>query len=309
MPTRPSQRLALPTSPTAPLDYLWQQPICIYGRKGIGKTTAASVAIDSLLPEGQHVINFRFERARQNLPILQFPSRKDKVKRLTWPLFIDCLEQFVEDDMYQVACIDSLDKCYDECFEYVCGLHDCTHPSEKKRDAPAVWDAIKIEFESTLMTVLDYQKSFIFLSHEKTRIEELADGGEYERFDLSCKPAAAKIVKDICEFVIHYGYTDTRTGEGDRSAARVFTVRNKDNSVECACGRDDVFCQPDGKPLFRIPVPSVRAEGLTIGQTVGQVLQQAYDNELWDYDYDPREEERKAKRAARKKKKVVRTSK
>lgn len=302
MASRRAQSISLPTQPTKQLEYIWEHPICIFGRKGIGKTTAGSVALNSLLPEGKKTLNFRFERGRQNLPILQVPPvKKEKgPSKLNWPDFLSYLDLFCDDDSYQLGVIDSIDKCYDECFTYVCDdKFGVTHPKEAGREAPSVWDSIRVEFESCLLAILDHKKSLVFLSHEKARTEELPDGTEYERWDLSCKPAAAKIIKDICEFVIYYGYTDT-TDDGKRSAERVMVIRNKNNAVECACGRSDVFLQPDGKPLFRFKIPNDP-------EAVGDVIQAAYDNELYDYDYDERAERRKAERAKKKTAKRKRT--
>lgn len=286
--------ISLPTAPVEQYDHFWEQPICIYGRKGIGKTTSAmsiQQMLDQEYGEGEKkVLNFRYEAGRRNLPILQVPFEKGK--RLSWTSSKQYLDLFCDDDSYAVAVIDSIDVCYEQCYEYVCGEWGVRQPSEAGRDAPAIWDNIKIEFETTLRAILDCQKGLVLLSHEKSRTEVLADGTEYDRWDLSCKPAAAKIVKDVCEFVLHYGYTGTGT-QTRRSSDRVMTIRNLDNCMEVACGRNDVFMQPDGKPLFRFKVPPVAEE-------VGPTILSAYNNELYDYDFDPKAEERRLKAEQRK---------
>jgi AAA domain len=281
MPAKPtSVKLALPSKPIEPHQFFFQQPFCIYGRKGIGKTTAAMAAQWMLDAEygknKKHVLNFRFEPGRRNLRILQVPTETNR--RLVWSTFKDYLELFCEDDKMAVAVIDSIDKAYDACFEHVCQNAGVSHPKEAKRDAPAIWDAIKVEFEATMYAINECGKSFVALSHEKLKIEEMPDGTEFERFDLSCKPAAAKIVKDMCEFVIYYGYSGA-TEEKAKGGHRVMTIRNDDNVVECACGRDDVFLQPDGEPLYRFAIP-------TDASLVGKTLQAAYDNELYDFNRD-----------------------
>ncbi len=296
MPRQRTQSLSLPSDPITPPEEFWKQPTCIYGRKAIGKTTIASLVIPEMLPEGKSVLNMRFEAYRANLEILQVPQPGEP--KLNWLRFKQYLALFVEDDRFVIAAIDSLDKCYDACFEEMCEEAGVEHPSEMGRDAPALWDSIRIEFESTLGAVRDVGKSFVFLSHEKERKEETPDGGEVVRRDLSCKPAAAKLIKDICEFVMYMGYADT-TVEKTKSADRVIYIRNKDNAVECGCGRPDKFLQPDGRPLYRFKLPGVaeaREENKPVHVLVAETMQQAYDNELWDYDFDPREEARKEKK-------------
>jgi hypothetical protein len=294
-------KLSLPTKFIEPHEFFFMQPVCIYGRKGIGKTTAA-MAIQWMLDDHygkgkKTVLNFRFEPGRRNLRILQVPTETNR--RLTWATFKDYLELFCEDDNRVVAVIDSIDKAYDACFEHVCAKHNVDHPKDAKRDAPAIWDAIKIEFETVFQALNECGKSFVALSHEKIKTEEMADGTEYERFDLSCKPAAAKVVKDMCEFVIYYGYSGVPE-EKAKGAQRTMTIRNHDNVVECACGRDDVFLQPDGEPLFQFAVPHDPME-------VGKALQAAYNNELYDFNRDLDAEAAAA--AARKRQAAKKTAK
>lgn len=303
MPTTSGGKISLPTSPVKPVENFWEHSICIYGDKGVGKTTFASLALPELLPDDMKALNFRFEFGRQNLEILQVPT--DYRQRLTWPAFKEYLELFCEDEDYYLAVIDSLDKCYDACFEHVCeDMFGVTHPSDKGKDGYAIWDAIKIEFESVFIALKECGKNYCLISHQKSKTEELPDGTEYERLDLSCKPAAAKIAKDQCEFVFHYGYSGTGTKKA-RSTARVLTLRNANNAVECSTGRPGVFLQPDGKKLYRIEIPSIdsNVDEDDISR-IAQVVQDAYDNKLYDFGRDLEEEkaqaEMKAKRQSRK---------
>lgn len=298
-PTR--QTLSLPTTPMDQLEHFWEHSFCVFGRKGIGKSTFTR-SVQQMLDghfgkDKQKVLNFRFEYGRQNLPILQVPP---KGKRLTWTTFKDYCEQFCEDDTFRVAVIDSIDKCYDECFEHVCSEWGIKQPNDApKGSGPAVWDEIRCEFESTLRAVQECGRSLVFLSHEKTRTDTLVDGTEFERIDLTCRPAASAIIKQLAEFILYYGYAgvaETTEVKGKTKTRihsdRVITIRNMDNRVECACGRDDVFLQPDGKPLFRFEVPNDPSQ-------VAATVQAAYHNELHDYDRDLEAEARAAEAKSR----------
>lgn len=289
-------QIKLPTSPVSQLENLWEHPFAVYGAKGIGKTTLAMSVqhmLDTHYGRGKkRVLNFRFEHGRTNLPILQVPQ--ERKTRLTWPSAKEYADLFCDDDSFLVMVIDSLDKAYDSCFDTVCERHNIKHPKEAGRDAPSIWDQIKWEFESFFEAVLSCNRSFILLSHEKLKTEELADGTEYERYTMSAKPAAVKIAKDLCEFVLYYGYaseTDKSDKENKiRRSVRTISVRNADNAVEVSCGRKDVFLQPDGKPLYRFSVP----EDLGDGKLTAECLLAAYNNEVYEYGRSLEAEKRAA---------------
>lgn len=301
------QTLSLPTDTIEPAEHLWEHNFAIWGRKGIGKSTSTK-AIQWMLNEHfgkgkKKALNFRFEQGRVNLrDMYQVPEEKGR--RLVWADFKAYIELFCEDDDFPVGVIDSLDKAYDSCMETVCqDNYGVDHPGEisNTKERPTAWDLIKNEFEFTFRAAIECEKRFVFLSHEKEKTDQLTDGTEYVRYDLSCKPAAAKIVKDLCEFVLHYGYTGTSQSNEkgvvtSRSSDRVISVRNRNNSLEVACGRDDVFLDPDGRILYRFKMPSPTDSSIDIAKVVGGTLLAAYNNELYDYDYDP-EAEARAERA------------
>jgi hypothetical protein len=308
-------KISLPTAPVTRPTHLHEQCCTIYGRKSIGKTTLAMAyqyLLDKVHGKGERkVLNFRFEPFRQNLIILQVPTERNK--KLSWPSFKEYAELFCDEEEFAVSVIDSLDKCYEACFDYVCQEHNVNHPKDAGRDAPAIWDAIKIEFESVLLSIRECGKALVFLSHEKIKIEELPDGTEYERYDLSCKPAGSAIVKSLCDYVMHYGYSGTSVKGSRKTNDRVLTVRTSDNGMEVGCNRNDHFLQPNGELVYRYKVPAIadlsdkaaKDKDQYVIDRMGEFLLAAYENELNDYEFDPEKEERQAalkrKLAARKK--------
>lgn len=273
MPKPISTKLALPTTKMKPASELHHHNVAIFGRKGVGKSTLGSSFPNSL--------NFRFERGRRNIEVYQVPT--DPRLRLTWGSFMDYVELFADDEQFDTAVIDSVDIAYDECLEHVCAKYNVSHPSKAGKDGPGVWDEIKMTFESTFRAIQDCGKGIVFLSHEKKREEGQADGTMKEFIDLTCKPAAGKIIKNICEFVWYYGYSGNE---------RVLYLRNSDNSMEVACGRRDVFLQPDGVALKRIGMPTVPEGEDPLTITYDHLLK-GYNNELYDFDYVPPAKETK----------------
>ena len=110
--------VAFPTQENTPPDDLSDVISCLYGRKGIGKTSLAAQFPNSL--------TFMFERGRRNLPIMQIPKKGEIA--LDWDRFKDYTEMFLESDEYQTMVVDTVDKAYDKCLEYVCAKNGCTHP-------------------------------------------------------------------------------------------------------------------------------------------------------------------------------------
>ena len=259
--------ISLPTGPIEPSTDLLEYNHCIFGRKGIGKTTLGSAFPNSL--------NFRFERGRKNVRIVQVPE-DDKV--LIWSTALQYLSLFCNSD-YDFAVIDSVDKCYEAAFEAVCERRGCTHPNEKN-DYGQTWNAISEEFIGFFDAIQDAGKRFVLLSHDKTRKYENPDGSELEQVDMTLAPSAATLVKERCDFVYYYGYA-----ENDR----VITIRNDRNQVCCACGFDEVFLDPDGTPLRRFEMPNNPNEAY-------DTLVSAWNNELRDYDYEPPKEPRRKRR-------------
>lgn len=258
-PDKTTSSLSLPSAPVEPSDDLFDYNLAIFGRKSVGKSTLASQFPDCL--------TFRFERGRRNIRIRQVP---EDGSLLTWESFREYLDLFCESDEYRYASIDSIDKCYLRCFEYICKKRGCKHPNEMN-DFGQTWNAISEEFANAFDQIQDAGKNFVVISHEKTRKWENPDGSEIERIDLTTTPSSMDVIKERCEFIFYYGYAGND---------RVITIRNDNNKVECAAGMDEFFCSPEGVPLKRFEVPNNPKEVLP-------TIMKAWNNELHDYDYEP----------------------
>lgn len=275
--------LSIPTKPVEVSDDLFDYNYCIYGAKGVGKSTLACAFPGA--------VNFRFEFGRQNIQVRQVPEAKTKL--LLWSDFMDYLDAFLEDDTCLFAIIDSIDCCHDRCFEHVCAEYGIEDPSEAEKNSYKVWKEISSTFASAFHKIQRSGKHFITLSHDKIRTYKNPDGSEREMTDWTLSPSPAAIVKEQCEVVLYYGYSGND---------RVITVRNDNNRIFCSCGLDSRFLDPNGSPIKRFEVPNIdttdheeKAE-LALG-----VLQSAWDNELWDYDTGEPEPPKKPTRSRRKK--------
>lgn len=266
----PSQTLTLPTQDNKPPTTLNEVVCCIYGRKGIGKTSLASQFPNSL--------TFMFERGRRNLAIRQVPQEKGE--ELDWNSFKSYVELFINSDEYETAVIDTVDRCYDKCLEYVCQENGCTHPNQKN-DYGDTWSQVKREFDALLGMIHDSGKGLILLSHETLKPLNKGSKGlvradaekayEFERLEPSCTGQAFGVIQEICDYVFYYGFVDE---------FRCLTLRSPNDVCWTSCGLSDTFLNPDGTPIrtFRVGNSSDDAYNNLVA---------AFNNESEDLDYKP----------------------
>jgi len=280
-----TESLSLPDSDNIPTDRLEDSVIMVYGRKAIGKT--------SLVNNFDGALTFMFERARRNLSIRQVPhyTKSDKKRKsLKWEQFKEYIDLFIKSDEYQMGIIDTLDRCYVECFQYVCHNAGVNHPDQSSRPFE-IWDVINQEFEDTLSKLQESGKGLIFLSHEKAkplvvrskplrRDDDDDEEKKIARMEPSCKPAGVRAVEEICDYVIYYCFVGNR---------RVLCVRSPNEYAWTACGFDDHFLDPDGTPIERF-------EAGDSPQKAYQSLIDAYNNKLRDIDYIPVRRTKKKRR-------------
>jgi hypothetical protein len=262
----------LPTVKNVPPQKLSDSIIVIYGRKGIGKTSLAANFDNALVA--------MFERGRRNLPIMMIPQEGED--KLNWESFRAYVEAFLESE-FDTLVIDTVDKAYECCLDWVCKQNNCTHPNDKN-DYGKTWGMVKREFDSTLGAIHDSGKGLVLISHETTkqlsRISKglLRDTGteqlNLERFEPSCSKQAFEVIQEICDYVFYYGY---------REEFRCITVRSPNDLVWTSCGFADKFLDPDGNTINAFKVGSSPEEAY-------KNLIAAHANQIRDFDYvEPRE--------------------
>jgi hypothetical protein len=273
--------LRLPTTINSPPEELHEYCSLIYGRKQWGKSTFAS--------QYPNAITFMFEPGRYGLNILQIPKRGERA--LDWETFREYIKLFCEEDKLQVAIVDTVDRCYDHCFNYICSDLGIKHPNALKKDGPAVWDRIKMEFEEVFLEIKAAGKVFVLTSHEKSREQSDRDGATWYQACPSCKPAAWGIAQGMCDFVFHCDFLG-----GDR----IVTVRDLENTTLASCNPEiECFLDPRGEPLRRFKIPADKG-------AVYASVEAAFKNKANDYDYTPAKKTAlKPKLGLKKKKKKI----
>jgi hypothetical protein len=214
------------------LDYC----ICLFGEKGVGKTSLAAQFEGSLI--------LMLEPKRRNLKIRQVnidpmsikDMELDNPKMTTWMSIQAYVQAILEDDSVSTVGIDTVDRAWEACINHHCYQKGVKDPSEVN-DHGRTWRVIKDDFEQTMNKLLYANKGLIFISHAHLREVESHEGDN--QWVPTCAPAAWKYLKAVCDLAIHFGFTDSQ---------RALTVRNS-GKIWSSCGPTDQFRTSDGAPL------------------------------------------------------------
>lgn len=232
---RPTDDVSLPTKlnepPTAFSDYV----TCLFGEKGIGKTSLAS-QFDSPLTA-------QWEPGRRHLKILQVPQKGEQP--LNWARYKRYQELAIEDGRIKTIVNDTIDRAYQACFNWVCEQKGVPHPS-KANDYGQTWKDIFEEFENVLNRIHVAGKTPLYLSHGKYKeVEDAISRTTTEKFIPTCADKAMEHIDAVCDFVFCLIKRETE---------RVIVVRGT-STLFASCGVPDTFLCPDtGKELAEIPM-------------------------------------------------------
>lgn len=259
-----STSLSLPTEVNELSTDFASQCALWFGRKSWGKST--------LLSQYPGLLLMMLEPGRRNLPIAQIPKPGEKI---CWELIVEYTGLFIESD-YTVIGYDTLDRLYAACLKFITsqmsgGEFDDPQQCEDDRSVPGFYVGTQKVFEEFLENIQANGKNFILTSHDKKVVSKHPITLEKEeRIEPSCSGSAWKIAQSMCDYVFHLEFVNKQ---------RVVTVRDLDNIALAACGRNDVFLDPDGKELSRFVIPNEASK-------VYETVLAAYNNELRDIAYE-----------------------
>lgn len=161
-----------------------------------------------------------------------------------WLDFQELVAMCVEDDTVKGIAMDTVDVTFEACQESVCARRGILNPSDLK-DYGATWNEIKHEFTSTFRAAGDHGLSMLFISHAKEREQEFMDGVEgLSLVGPSCSASCMKIMKQVCDFWMYYGY------DGGK---RTVWTRDSTSSLDVAAGTG--FLDGDGNEINKVLIP------------------------------------------------------
>lgn len=273
----------LPTHDNRPSDCLSDYTICLFGEKGIGKS--------SLAAQFPGALSFQWEAGRRNLKIRQVPGDCDDCKGsgkkggkrcptcrgtgreppLDWARFKAYVALVNEDPDVRTPIIDTVDLAYIACMDWYCEQEGIDYPSDRQ-DFGKTWHALRAEFADTMNSMKECGKSPIFVSHAKLRTVTTQTGEEFDLIIPSCREAPWDYLKQVCDIAAYYGYHGKKT--------RTLILRG-DELVWSACGLADNFLDSKTKePLKIISMGNSEREAY-------KILEAAFNNKVQNYDPPP----------------------
>ena len=245
---------------------------CIFGRKGIGKSTLVSQFPKSL--------TLMFEPRRRNLKIRQVNIQKVTAQQImdgapdVFSQVTHTVDKWIEDETINNLNFDSVDIFYECCYHHVCAQNKAASPADAGKSGPDIWIQIRDTWAVFFDTLAGTRLGINLVSHMKSRESEEIDGGKYQVRSPSCSPACLLYIKQAADLIFFYGILDGK---------RAMQIRDDVGSAEVAVGPQSTFLQPDGKEIFYLNMPS-----LIDKETGYDRLSKAFNNECWDL-YTPEE--------------------
>lgn len=216
--TASPEKYALATTPNEPPDSIGAYSVCIFGRKGIGKT--------SLAAQWPKAWVLMLEPLRQNLRIRQNTvvpvPRKEYADPTPWKQCCGYIDAAIDDSSVQTIVIDTLDRLYEMCLDDLCWGKGLADPGAAN-DYGATWRDLYNRFETVLNKIRFAGKGPVVLSHARFR-EQDDEKENVEQWVPTCTPQAYRWVQGACDLVCYYGY---------RGKQRVLTLTGDEN-VDCS---------------------------------------------------------------------------
>jgi hypothetical protein len=279
-----------PDDVNEPPDDLQAYMVCIFGAKGIGKSTLGAYWGRRKESDPNKSIILMSEPNRKNLRVrrpIQFKTYTAKEimegSPDPWEQLKELTPQLIDDPTVEHISFDSIDLFYEMAQHSVSAANGVTNPSKAGKESSGVWIELRDEFKSYFDTLKETGMGILLLSHIKTRDVETVDGSKFDQIAPSCAPACLQYIKAACDFVFHYSWHNNQ---------RCMVIRDPGNDIWTACGVQDRFCEPTGKQVERLAIPNDFTQ-------VYSTLENCFDNKEWDADTD--EDERDIQPKPRKK--------
>ena len=254
--------LKLPTKKIEVAKKLESYSLCLYGEKGIGKTSLAGQFPNHLI--------FQFDPRRVNVSVRQVPGPgEDPLDWVTFKKYVKLLENRA-DSKQQTVVLDIIYRAYDLCLEYVCRKigPNITHPSQMN-DYGNTWRDIEREFENTIERIRRANCHLIIIAHASFKEVPLQTGSGFELLVPQSTKAVWNYLRAL-DFVFYYGY---------QGRDRILQVRG-DDYVWAASGVEGTYFDPDGQPVRMYSIPDNAKEAY-------KILRDGFDNKVYGLEVEP----------------------
>lgn len=193
--------MGLPFKPTPKIASLSQASILIYGQSKIGKSTWASNAPTPLFLDCEGGLKF--------LETYEYPI-------YTWDDILEAVHLLSHDKHnFETVVIDSIDKAYEKCTDYICNKLKIKHPADLSFGK--AYKQISKEIMDVVTELALLPSGLIMISHSKHG--EITSRRTEKTYHLAMPTLAQSISEQIQQFVDFIFYCDFRknkNGEWER---------------------------------------------------------------------------------------------
>lgn len=272
-----SLEIPAPDDLQIPPENLQEYMLCIFGTKGIGKSTLGAYWGRRKPADPNKTVLLLSEPGRRNLkvrkPIVFRTRTAEEIMDGAddpWEQLKELTPALIEDDTVENLSFDSIDLFYVMAQHSISAKNGVTNPSKAGKDGSGIWIELRDEFASYFDALKETSMGILLLSHIKSREVETVDSSTFDQIAPSCSPACLQYIKAACDYVFHYSW---------HNGKRCIVLRDPSNDIWTACGTQERFCQPDGKPIQRLYIPNDPDK-------VYPTLDNAFNNKEWDADTD-----------------------
>jgi hypothetical protein len=144
-----------------------------------------------------------------------------------------------EEHTVRTLVIDTLDRAYALCFDYVCQREGMTHPSEKEFGKG--WAAVRKEWERVIQKLNLMSYALVFVCHEDLKPIK-SKHREIDRYQPDLPKSGLEIVHDLSDIILHYAYRDD-------DSRQLFARPAEDRMCGCRGGMLPDVIEPTFKAL------------------------------------------------------------
>ena len=195
----------LPTKPRPKNLDLADYIVLIYGRAGIGKTTAMASWPGTLF--------FSAERISKALEVYDYNWENGGIT--SWRVLTQGVKDLKGSDRFGTVAIDTVDVAYQYCLEHVCKRKGITHPGDLK-DYGKTWGEIRDEFTKAIRDIIDTGRGVVLSSHEKDEVIKSFSDAEFSRIRPTAPNQAYGVLKQITDFIVYVEYIRDKNGDTKR---------------------------------------------------------------------------------------------
>ena len=205
---------SLPTERKPPMLDLSRYTILVYGREKIGKTTLFSSFPDAIF--------FATEPGTKGLEIYEYNHENGGCRN--WGDMLNGLRALEESPgQFKTAIVDTGDRAYDFCRDWVCEKRGVEYPSDKN-DYGGTWNAVKMEFLSFIHRIERTGRGLCFTSH--LREVDIQVGGR--TVTTKVIPSMSNQARGVIEAVVDLFFYAEYIRMNDGDVKRVLITRGND---------------------------------------------------------------------------------